>query len=653
MDRKTEIRATAILLGLACGLAQAAAQDTGGFRKIVSLNDAGTSGVYLWTDIANTYVLRDGDKALLIDLGDGSVLDHLPEIGVRHVEWVLFTHHHREQSQGYPRLKPHGASIGAPEAERALFEQPASFRKMRPALEDRFTVYGASFVRPPIQPIPVTRGFARMDEFVWRGQEIRCLETKGNSPGSMSYFLKTPEGWAAFSGDVMLDGARMHTWFDTEWDYGYGSGFYALRDSAALIESFDPAVLLPSHGPVIRQPKGQLREYQEKLRSLVRLLLRGFEIQTFAGADQDRVSKPSAVPHLWQVTPHLYKLKGPDYWPNLNLLVADSGHALAVDCGLIDNEFLDRTLEHMRERLGLKQVDACIVSHMHGDHALNAPHLREKWGTRVWALENMVDKLERPGRFDYAAMIESYGPNLDSVPVDRAFRPGETFEWEGYRLTVDWMPGQTEFALCLSGEIDGKRVAFTGDNIFGATGDPAQSGHEAPVARNSAVLEEGYIYGAEFLQRLKPDLLLGGHSWVMDHPAALIERYRQWAYSFRKALQSVSADEDYRYWFDPYWVRAEPYRVALTPAHSETVTLHVRNFRARAQEHHIEIHTPPGVVATPAVLDGSLPAGAKETFSVRLTAGPSIEPGVKIVGLDVTLDRHRYGEWFDFMVEVK
>ena len=63
--------------------------------------------IFLWSDTCNVFVVRDGDAALLIDLGDGSVLDALSEIGVRRVEWVLFTHHHREQCQGscpFPEL---------------------------------------------------------------------------------------------------------------------------------------------------------------------------------------------------------------------------------------------------------------------------------------------------------------------------------------------------------------------------------------------------------------------------------------------------------------------------------------------------------------------------------------------------------------------
>src|SRR5687767_10910258 len=61
--------------------------------------------LFSWTDTCNVYVFREGDTALLIDLGDGSVLDHLSRIGVKHVEWVLFTHHHREQCRARRRWR--------------------------------------------------------------------------------------------------------------------------------------------------------------------------------------------------------------------------------------------------------------------------------------------------------------------------------------------------------------------------------------------------------------------------------------------------------------------------------------------------------------------------------------------------------------------
>jgi hypothetical protein len=236
--------------------------------------------------------------------------------------------------------------------------------------------------------------------------------------------------------------------------------------------------------------------------------------------------------------------------------------------------------------------------------------------------------------------------------VDRAFKPGESFEWEGYKFTVDWMPGQTEFALCLHGMIDGRNVAFTGDNIFGDPDDPKQTGHEAMVAHNSAILEEGYIYGAEFLHRLKPDLLMGGHSFVMDHPAKFIERYRQWSYGMRDVFRALSSEKDYRYWFDPFWVRAEPYRATLKPDKTMEFQLEVRNFRGTRQKHRIDIHTPAGVRADPSFLEGAIAGESRRSFTIRLHASPEARAGVQLISFDVTLDGRRYGERFDMIVDV-
>lgn len=618
--------------------------------------------LFIWTDTCNVHVLRDGDASLLINLGDGSVLEHLAEIGVKRVEWVLFTDHHREQTQGASKLGPwreRGTKVAAPEAERALFERPLDFRTMNVSLGDAFTIHGASFVRPPIQPIPLDRTFATNDTFVWRGREFECADTRGSSPGGMTYRLRENGRALAFSGDVILDGAKMHTWFDTEWDYGFAAGIRALRKSVARLAGSDIAWLLPAHGPPVREPRKQLLLYGGKLGRLEKVYMRGYDPEGGSVAYQDKVSKPTVVSNIWQVSPHLFKFKRPNSFVNFSLILSDNGHALLSDCGLLDERMLDTALEGMREHFGLKAIDAIVVSHMHGDHFLEAPHLREKWGAQIWALDNMVDKMEHPEWFDYAAPIQAYGKKsadgtrVKGVRVDRSFKSGESFVWEGKKFTIDWMPGQTEFALCLHGEIDGRKVAFTGDNIFGDPDDPRQTGHEAMVAHNSAILEEGYIYGAEYLKRLKPDLLMGGHSFVMDRPAKFIERYRKWSYEMRDTFRALSSEKDYRYWFDPFWVRAEPYRSTVLAGDAVELKLEVRNFQTRAQTHRIEIHTPPGLTAEPRVIEGRLATEARGKFSFRINAARDAKPGVQLIAFDITRDGKRQGELFDAILEVQ
>ena len=607
--------------------------------------------LWLWSDTCNVWVIKDGDAALLVDLGDGSVLDRLADIGVKTVEWVLFTHHHREQLQGAPKL-PKGVKIGGPEAERDLFQNPSKDRKMQVRLSDRWTVHGASYVRPPVHPVTLDRGFGRMDTFEWRGRLFWCLDTKGNSPGSMTYALKRSGRWLTFTGDLMLADARMHAWFDTEWDYGFASGIHAITSSAGQVQGFEPEWLLPSHGPPLREAAPVLAEYQKKLRALERLFVRGYDVSTFSGAVQDKLSRPTDVPYVWRVSPHLYKFRGPGFFPNLCLIVADSGRALAVDCGLFEPKFLDDALAGMEAKLGLKGIDAVIVTHMHGDHFLQAPHLQAKYGTKIWMLDRMVAPCERPEDFDYSAPVQAYGAGFDRVKVDRAFKDGEKFEWEGFTFQVDWMPGQTEFALGMHGTIDGRKVLFTGDNVFGDPDDPRHTGHEAVNARNSAILEEGYLYCGEYMKRVAPDFMMGGHSYVMDKPAAMIERFRTWSYEMRDAFRALSPDEDYRYFFDPFWVRAEPYRVKVPPGGSVEVAVHVRNFRARKQVHRIAVHGPAGLSSDPPVLEGELGPEARRPFPLRLSAAPDAKPGVHIGAFDATLDGKRYGEWFDLVVEV-
>ncbi|MGE5609632.1 MAG: MBL fold metallo-hydrolase [Bacillota bacterium] len=638
-----------VLFSAAVVFGQSPATKPSGFRQ-VALDEGRT--LFVWSDTCNVYVLRNGDTAMLIDLGDGSVLEHLSEIGVRRVDWVLFTHHHREQCQGYARLKSWNAKLAGPEAERSLFEHPEQYRKMKVGLNDAFTVYGASYVRPPVEPIMLDKAFKKIDGLTWGGMELRCLDTRGNSPGSMSYLLKVADRWVAFSGDVMLDGAKMHTWFDTEWDYGFAAGLYALINSASQLQSYDPLYLFPSHGPVILEPAGQMREYQRKLRGLAKLYIRGYELNVFAAADQDTVSKPTSVPHIWQITPHLYKFKESDFWPNFAILIADSGRALVFDCGLLDKGYLDRSLRLMQEKMGLKQIDAVLITHMHGDHILQAPYLREKWGTKIWSLDRVAEKFEHPEQFDYAAPVQAYDDGLESVSLDRVFKSGERFEWEGYKFSVDWMPGQTEFGCCIHGRIDGKLVAFTGDNLFANASDPTQTGHEAVVAHNSAILEEGYIYAGQYLRKLQPDLIVGGHSWVMDRPKQLIERYADWSVKIRDAYKSLTPGEDYRYRFDPYWVRAEPYRVAAKPGETAEVSLIVRNFQGHTQKHRIAFHAPDGIKVDPPILEGQIGAEAIAKFPVRVTVPADAKEGLHLIGLDMIIDGVHHGEWFDFVVFV-
>ena len=607
--------------------------------------------LYVWTDTCNVFVLKKGDKAILIDLGDGSVLKELPKLGINTVDWILFTHHHREVCQGMDLVNRNTTKVAGPMEEEELFETPNDFRKWFPKLGDKYTVYGASYSRPPREAIPLDRVLDHEEVFEWEGMKIESRLTPGHSPGSVSYLLKQGDTTVAFTGGVMHDGAKFTTWFDSEWDYGFGKGIEVLMASVEELVAEKINIACPEQGPIIKQPQQQFETYHKKLETFRKSYIRGYPVFDSTEEQRDSYSKPTKVPLINQVTPHLYKLSHETQGKNFAIIISDNGRGLILDAGLFPVTMLEEIIVGLRTHMGLKEIDAFWISHMHGDHFLLGPHLKEKYNAEAWTLDIIADKCEHPRKYDYSALVAAYGDGFDGMKIEKPFKNGESVMWEGYKIQVDWMPGQTEFGCCLWLEIDGIRIAFTGDNLFGTPSDPKQNGHEAVVARNSSVLEEGYLLGSTYLKDLKPDIVMGSHSYVMDDPAGFLQRYNDWSKEMIRLYKEMLPQDHYEYGYDPYWVSAYPYRVDLTEAETQTVTITVRNFRGVPEKHDIELTLPPGITADPARLTGFVKPHGERDYEVLLTVDRSKVPvGVRQATFDITLDGKHHGELFDFLI---
>jgi glyoxylase-like metal-dependent hydrolase (beta-lactamase superfamily II) len=604
--------------------------------------------LFVWQGTCNTYLLRSGSEALVIDPGDAEyAAADLAALGVTKVGQLLLTDHHRELLQGWSHVK--AESVAAPKAEQDLLSDPLSFRKWHPSLKDRYTVHGSSYVRPPAAPVAVSRWLEDGEMLQWKEHSFLCRNTPGHSPGGMSYELTLGRKRCVFSGGVMHDGARFTRWFDTEWDYGFAKGLDALLASVQSLVEAGPEVLLPSQGSVVWEAAAQLSRYKQRLTEFRAAYVRGYPVDDLTKRGAHPATRPTAVQDVVKVTPHLYMFGPAMAGKNFAIIIADSGHALLLDCGLFTKLQLNKMISDMKQHLGLKQIDACWISHMHGDHFTLVPALREH-GVKLWTMDSIADKCEHPLRYDFPALIPAYGAGFDGTSIDRVLKPGEVVEWEGMRLHIDWMPGQTEFGNCLWLELDGKKIAFTGDNLFGDPSDATQDGHECVVARNSAILEEGYLVAARYLKQLQPDIIMGAHSVLMTEPAAFVGRYEAWALRMIQLYRDMLPDKDYLYLYDPYWVSAYPYRLDLRE--QQTVDVTIRNFRDTPQRHRVKLCLPPGLTAEPAILEGQVSARSKQTFSVKLssTSGRNPRPEMHMIPLDITLDGKRYGQWFDFLV---
>ena len=597
-------------------------------------------GVFLFEDTCNVYVLRHERRALLVDCGSCDVLDHLGALGVQRVDWVLFTHHHREQCQGANRLVKAGAKLAVPAAERHFFDNVETYW----AHPERFSCIGAPYARPLRQSVPVQRSVGDGENFRWRKFDIQAFAAPGHSPGGMYYLLELGGQCLAFSGDTALANAKLHNYYDSEWDYGYAAGYIELLRSIRRLLREAPDLLCPSHGPIDAHAVANLHRLSNRLhRFIYDLLLRDWDKDENC-FDASSLSERTPISGIRRVSKHLYKADK----RNMYVLLADSGRALLMDAGL-SPQWLDVKMRDMRQLFGLKKIDAVTISHYHGDHLGAIPHVKQQYGAEVWCFENMVEIIEHPERFNLTCLAMHYRFPFAGISVDRVLADQEEVEWEGFKLRFFHLPGQTEFAMGVAAEIDGRRVAFTGDNMFCS---PKRSGHDAFIARNRGILENGYLKCAEVLAAIDPDLILGQHAQEIPNPRRQIRRLKAWALEFRRALKQLSFFPEYEYFIDPYWVEHYPYRNACQRGDVFPIRVTVSNHRRRPVAARLRVCAPGGWKATPLEFELEIPKRARRSQTVEITVPKRAKPGRYALTTDVTVDGIRHGEVFDCWVDV-
>ena len=129
-------------------------------------------GLFLIKGCVNTAVFERNGRTLLIDSGE---LTAAPNGGP--VDWVLVTHHHRDQASHVDRLVAAGAKLVVPAVEEKLFSDAEDFWK---AQRHTLTSFRPSrFTRR--ESVPVARTVRAGDTLEWEGLKFQTIETPGHT----------------------------------------------------------------------------------------------------------------------------------------------------------------------------------------------------------------------------------------------------------------------------------------------------------------------------------------------------------------------------------------------------------------------------------------------------------------------------------------
>ncbi len=582
--------------------------------------------------------MRDGDRAILIDFGTGTVLDALVEIGVEEVEAVLHTHHHRDQCQGDGILNERGIPILVPAREDRLFEDVESFWRHRQLLANYDVQSDSYTLRRSVQ---ISRQLGDYEIYRWRGLELSVLPTPGHTRGSITLVGDVDGERVAFSGDLISGPGNVWRIHDLQWAYMATDGLNACISSLNALRRADLNRLLPSHGNPMGRPEAAIDLLISNLSDL-------FDVVSFT---PEPVSAPDlAINHKFrQVSKHLWL--NASALANFYAVVTDEGKAMLLDYGYASRDhagdlrrFVEHSIDELMEVASVKSIDVVIPSHYHDDHVSGIPTLQRKYGTQLWAHEVFSDILENPAAY-YLACLP-----VEPMRVDRVLKEGEEFDWGGFRFQTEHAPGHTHFAAHTFVRVDGLKLVLTGDNILSSMTGPRIGG---PVYRNRFELD-GFQTAIQSLIDYEPQMLLTGHSAAISVGPEALEEPLDRAQKLATALEVLTDDGDFTgFAIDPRFVGIRPYRARVAAGGVLDLVITLRNHREDEAIFTISADLPYGWKADPDPIEIELAGKATVVCSLKLKIPRRQKPARKIAYcLDVTVGDRRFGQEAEGLVDI-
>lgn len=520
----------------------------------------------------NVGIIRAGERALLLDCGNGDVETTLSALGITTIDHILFTHHHRDSASGVTKIATATTRIGVPAAERAWFAAVETFwddPKMRWHL---YNVHPHNLMLAA--SVTVHDAYAEGDQIQWGDVTITVLSTPGHTDGSVAYVVDAAGERVVFCGDLIYDSGQLWELYSLQKGNARVTDYHGfLGDRQRVLQSLDkivatqPTRLIPTHGVIMQQPTAAVHQLRQQLAecydSYVAIsALRYYFPDMFA----DYAGRPGhmSIREGKAVPPFLRHIG--TTW----IVISATKAALVMDCG--DSAVL-QALRQFQANGEITEVTACWVTHYHDDHVDMLDQFQAAYPCPTYADSSVAAVVSAPHAFRLPCLSPT------TVRIDQITQEGESWQWNEFRLTAYHFPGQTYYHGGLLVEGQGMRLFFSGDSFTMAGIDDYCSGN-----RNLLGAGIGYDHCLALLAELQPTHIFNCHvgpafEFTSDEIAHMRANLAERVQSYGRLLPWDHPN----YGLDEQWVRCEPYEQQLLPGVATTLTVVVTNHSAVAK----------------------------------------------------------------------
>ena len=519
--------------------------------------------LYVHHGHVNTGILRDGDRALLIDPSGTTLQTTLTELGITNIERILFTHHHRDNTTGFPM--PDNIRVGVPEKEASWFAEVETFWNDPQYRWHLYNYHPHNLMLA--NAIRVTDTYTEGAQIAWGSASLTVLETPGHTDGSVSYLIEVDNKRFVFSGDLIYDEGMLWDLYSLQKgqqtsDYhGFLGARDELKESLEKVRQASPTALIPTHGVVMDNPDRSIDALLERLaycydKYVAISALRHYFPQLFAEFE----GYPGHMPiREGKPPPECLRHFGTTW-----IIIAENGEAFVMDCG---SPNVVKQIQQLQADGEISEVTQFWVTHYHDDHVNAIPEFQETFPCETITDRVVAQVITNPIGF----RLPCISPAV--TRVDRITQDADSWQWNEFTMTAYHFPGQTYYHGGLLVEGHGVRMFFGGDSFTMAGIDDYCSGN-----RNLLGADVGYERCLRLIQELKPTHIFNCHvDPAFDFTDAEIACMLDTLAEREKCYTERFPWDHANYGMDEHWVRCHPYEQEVAPGGTAQLRVEITN----------------------------------------------------------------------------